>query len=39
VKLAVGAVDGGVGVLTVTVMSLLAVPSVLSEAMIRRTTW
>jgi len=38
VKYAVGALDGGVGVLTVAVMLLVVVPSVLSAAMIRRTT-
>ena len=38
VKLAVGLFVPGVGVLVVTVMSFVAVPSVLSEAMIRSTT-
>ena len=38
VKLAVGAVEGDVGGVTVTVIVFVAVPSVLSEAMIRRTT-
>jgi hypothetical protein len=38
VKLAVGLFVPGVGVLVVTVTSFVAVSSVLSEAMIRKTT-